>query len=460
MIHLRLGTRITLWSALVVAMGMLLCGAATTAFIHRKRVGELDRQLAAEAAHFLQELDGHGGPKFDWVTQAHEPREWSPASHPPHFLEVVDQRGTLLYRTAGGPAPPREGHAPGFRDVRVNGVKMRLATFTGQGVTLRLLADYSVIDELSGDLVLAFVCSGPVMLLFVAMGSRWISRQAVTPLQRIIESAERITTQHLGQRVPIPPVQDEVHRLATVLNDTLDRLDRGFRQATRFTADASHELKTPLTVLRTTVEALLRSPDLSAADQRAVASLIEQAKRLSSITTSLLLLSRADIGKLDLELSQGDLLEVIAPCVEDAQILADEKGITIRVEAPDRAPAQIDMTRARQIVMNMLQNAVKYNRKGGEVRVTLTTGDHCWRLRISNTGPGIAPEASAQLFTRFYRGEHTSTISGNGLGISLARELAHAHGGDLEFEGSDSEWTTFTWRIPRAGNAPEPAAGT
>lgn len=450
MIPLRLGTRIMLWSALVVALGMLLCGVAITAFIREQRVGQLDREFTAEAGHFLNELRLHGGSKFDWVNQAQEPREWSPGAHPPHYVEVVNPQGVTLFRTSGMPAGSWERHVPGFRDIHIDGIQMRLATFEGQEVTLYLLASYGAIDDLSRDLTFAFLCAVPVMLLFTALGSRWIARQAVSPIQQIIESAEHITTERLDQRLPVPTAHDEIHRLVTVLNHTLDRLDRGFRQATRFTADASHELKTPLTVMRTSVEALLRSPALSSADQRAVEELLDQTKRLSAITVSLLLLSRADVGKLTLDLLPGDLLDVVGPCVEDGRIMADAKAILIHVEAPPQAPALLDASKASQIVMNLLDNAIKFNRPGGEVWVRLVAGNEGeWRLRVTNTGSGLRSESVGQLFTRFYRGEHTAPISGHGLGLSISLELARAHGGDLEFEGSQGGLTTFTWKIPR-----------
>lgn len=448
MTHLRLETRITLLSAVVVALGILLCGIAATLYLHHERVEELDEQLTAEAGHFLDEWKRHGGPKFDWGKNSEEMREWSPAGHPPHFVEVADMKGRILYRTPEMPIQDLQKEIGGFRDIRVGGLKMRLAVFEKRTIVLRLVAGYEPIHELTQNLVMAFLVATPVILVFVFLGGRWIARQAVTPIQEIIASAERISTQHLEQRLPIPPVRDEIHRLATVLNNTLDRLDKGFRQATRFTADASHELKTPLTVLRTSLEAFFRSPELGAGNQQTVAGMIEQTKRLSAITTSLLLLSRADVGKLELELTPGNLSEIVGLCVEDARIVAEDREIQFSVDMPEEAPAMLEAARMAQVVMNILDNAIKYNRDGGSVRISISQTDGQWRVCIANTGAGIPPEVAGQLFTRFYRGEHTSTVGGHGLGLSLARELARAHHGELVFEESAGGWTSFVLTIP------------
>jgi signal transduction histidine kinase len=346
------------------------------------------------------------------------------------------------------PAEALRGEGVGFRNVRLAGRQMRLAAFDEEGATLRLVASYDSINRQTRNLIVAFLLALPVTLGFLLLGGRWIAHQAVAPIQEIIDTAEHITAQHFAQRLPVPPARDELQRLATVLNATLDRLDEGFRQAARFTADASHELKTPLTVLRTSVEALLRSPELSAGDQRAVAGLLEQTKRLSSITASLLLLSRADVGRLDLDLAPGDLAEIVSLCVDDARIIAEAQRIEIEMTLPATAPALVDRTRAAQIVMNLLDNAVKFNLDGGRVRVTLDAESGHWALRIANTGPGIRPGEAAQLFTRFYRGEHTAATSGHGLGLSLSRELARAHRGDLQLAASEDGWTTFLLTIP------------
>jgi signal transduction histidine kinase len=271
---------------------------------------------------------------------------------------------------------------------------------------------------------------------------------AVGPVEQMTAAAERVTAEQFHQRVPVPPVRDEMQRLAKVLNSAFDRLERSYQQALRFSADASHELKTPLTILRTCIEAMLESATLTDGDRAAVATLLEQTQRLSNIIGSLLLLSRADAGRLTLNLTPEDLTLLTQACVDDARILAEQRHVQLECSLPPSAPAQVDALRFSQIASNLLDNAVKYNHEGGKVEVSLTKRDGSWRFSVANTGPGIPAGHRERLFERFFRAEHTAKENGQGLGLSLARELAHAHGGEIQIVRSGEGWTEFEVTFP------------
>jgi signal transduction histidine kinase len=320
-------------------------------------------------------------------------------------------------------------------------------------VTVRIAEDLDPIENLTANLTTAFLVALPFVLALVVFSGRWIARTALRPIELITQSAEQVTAQHLDRRVPVPEAHDSIRRLALVLNDAFERLEASFKQSMRFSADASHELKTPLTVLRSGVEALLRSDSLTEVDQQTVAALLEQIHRISSITSGLLLLARADAGKLVLDQSAVDLRELIVACVDDARIVAEPSRIEIDLTLPDRAPVRGDKTRLMQIVSNLLDNAVKYNFPGGSVEITLEKTGESWSLKVANTGPGIAREQQRHVFERFFRAEHSSSIAGHGLGLSLARELARAHGGDLTFTRADAQWTEFHFTLPAAPSA-------
>jgi signal transduction histidine kinase len=247
----------------------------------------------------------------------------------------------------------------------------------------------------------------------------------------------------------VPAAADEIQRHARVLNATLDRLELSYQQALRFSGDASHELKTPLTVLRASIEAVLDSPTLGDSDHAAICGLLEQTHRLTNITSSLLLLARADAGRLQLDLAEHDLATLTEACAEDARIVAEQRGLHVECALPSAAPARVDPPRFAQIASNLLDNAVKYNREAGEVRVTLADDGAAWRLSVANTGPGIAPEHRARLFERFFRAEHTAEEPGHGLGLGLARELARAHGGEVALVRSEGGWTEFAFTLPK-----------
>jgi signal transduction histidine kinase len=301
------------------------------------------------------------------------------------------------------------------------------------------------------DVILAMLAGLPLALAFAWLGGQWVASLAVAPVEEMTVAAERVTAERLDQRVPVPAVRDEIQDLACVLNATLDRLELSYHQALRFSADASHELKTPLTVMRASIEALLDSPSLGEDGRAAVAGLLEQTHRLSNITASLLLLSRADAGRLTLDLSDKDIAVITEACAEDARIVAERSGVAVECTLPEHAPARVDALRFAQITSNLLDNAVKYNLPGGSVRVKLADDGAIWRIVIGNSGPAIKPENRPQLFDRFFRADHTSELPGHGLGLSLARELARAHGGDVTLVRSEEGWTEFAATIPKSG---------
>lgn len=451
---LRLSTRITIWSAAVVTGAILLCGTIGTLCVLRKERNELDQQLHDEAKHFFSNWRAEGGERFDWAKSENEVNEWIPASTPPRIVAVVDESGRTLYRSRSWPASLTTPPATGLSSVTIGDTSWRVGAFHRNGLTLYLGGDMEEVTDLAEDLATTFLFTLPFVLAFVIFGGRLIARKALAPIKQITAVAEHITARDLGERIPLPVAHDEIHRLGTVLNATFDRLEHSFQQATRFSADASHELKTPLTALRASVEAMLASTAHDLEIQQGLAGLLEETKRLSAITESLLLLARADAGKLQLDLQPGDLAETIRLCAGDAAILLEAEQIHLDLQLPPTAPARIDRTRLSQILLNLFDNARKYNVAKGEVRIDLTETDGSWEIRVANTGPGIHEEDTERLFTRFFRGEHSSEKSGQGLGLSLSRELARAHGGELVLAASEAGWTTFLLTLPRPAPAP------
>ncbi len=442
--------RLTLWSTLVVIVALLICGGCAALFVHQRALADLDAELRAESDHFFTELRDHGGAKFDWKRIAVELREWLQPTQPPRFTEIRTASGEVRHRSQNLPAPGFGSQAPGLRSARVGATEVRLFVAEVEGVTFAIAADLHETKTVALDLLFALLAGMPFALAFAWLGGRWLAGRALAPVEEIAAAAEDVTAERLDRRVPVPEVADEIQRLATVLNATFDRLERSYEQALRFSADASHELKTPLTILRASIESVLESPTLAHSDHEAITGLLDQTRRLSNITSSLLLLARADAGRLVLDAAEHDLAPLTEACAEDARIVAEASGVQVDCQHPPTAPACVDTLRFAQILSNLLDNAVKYNHSGGAVRVTLSDAGDVWRLAVANTGPGIATEHQARLFERFFRAEHSAETSGQGLGLGLARELARAHGGEITLTRSDAEWTEFALTLPKA----------
>jgi signal transduction histidine kinase len=441
-----LGAKLMAWSTLIVGLALLVFAAGTAVFLYHEQIEALDDALRNEARLILTEWHRHAQ---DPLSQQRELATMLlPRTEAPRFMELINTGGESVYRSPNlGPYQFADS-PPGLRTANMGGNRVRLGMFEEGGVTLFLAAS---LEEIIGDameVAIAFLVALPLFLGTVLFGGWWIARKALAPVQAIAAAAEGITAEQLDRRLPEAVVRDEIGRLTSVLNAMFDRLQASFKQAMRFSADASHELKTPLTVLRTSVEHLLESRDLTAADQEAVASLLEQIQRLSSITESLLLLSRADAGRLKLDYAPADVKELISACAEDARIVAEPRGILIEADLPASLHGTVDAGRLSQIVVNLLDNAIKYNIAGGRVKITATNGSDSLRITIGNTGPAIAPEHAAHIFERFFRSEPAVEASGHGLGLSLSRELAKAHGGDLVLKSSTKGWTEFSLSVP------------
>lgn len=448
-----LGAKLTVWSALMVGVALVLCGVDAVLFIHQEQIESLDDQLSNEAHTFFGAVD-RGGATLDWTRRA-EVKAILPLTRAERFVEITGPDGRSLYRSKEPKRSELPRLGPGTHTIRIGKDNMRLGIFpssgrapASEGLTLYLATELNEINADSTQLVLVLVAGLPLVVATIALGGWWLARKALAPVSEIATAAEQITAEHLDRRLSAPLVRDEIGRLTDVLNAMLDRLDSSFRQAVRFSADASHELKTPLTVLRSSIEDLMGSPTLVPDDQAAVSALLEQTHRLTGITESLLLLSRADAGRLQLDFTSCDVAEIITACADDALIMAESRDVTIEKDVPAELIATVDPRRLGQILLNLLDNAVKYNRPGGAIRVSAAMSGEQLTFTVANTGPGIPADHIPQLFDRFFRSDADPETPGQGLGLSLARELARAHGGDLELVKSDSEWTVFLLRIP------------
>jgi signal transduction histidine kinase len=305
--------------------------------------------------------------------------------------------------------------------------------------------------ELVFDLTSAYLTALPAAALFAAFGVWWITRKSLKPLQDVADAAEQIHAKALDQRLPQPPAQDEIGRLVQVLNATFERLERSFAQATRFSSDASHELNTPLTIMRGEIESALKTQVNNPEIESLLGGLLDQTERLSASAEKLLLLSRADAGALSLNRGDVELSAMCQDLVEDAQVLGMRCKITANAEISQGIVVCADQSYIRQALLNLLDNAVKYNVESGAISVSLRKSGSLALFRIANTGSEIPKDREAHIFERFYRADPSRTfdVVGSGLGLSICREIALAHGGSIWLERrQEPGWTAFVLALP------------
>ena len=265
------------------------------------------------------------------------------------------------------------------------------------------------------------------------------------------ETAAAIEAGALELRLPPASVNDEVGRLTTMLNKMLERLEKNFRQAERFAADASHELRTPLTIMRGEIETLLTRSDLAPDIENRLLSLQEEIARLNRIIEHLLLLARFDAGQAASIREPVDLSALARETCEDAELFSSAQNIRIEAFIAADVVVSGDPGQLRRVLLNLLDNACKFNIPGGLVRCALEKDDPLARLVVTNTGPGIPPEMQSRLFKRFFRADAARVQAGHGLGLSLCREIIQAHGGEIHLaQDSQDGFTQFVVTLPQS----------
>ena len=375
------------------------------------------------------------------------------------FVRIARTDGTILYQS-GQPSdqsfdvrqisPPQT--LPGTRRERqTNGTVLVIATTlvapgmvaeTGESLAPAL----AELRRLLGSLAIIFLAVAGVALA----GGFVLIRRALQPVEEITRSAERITSRNLSERLPVTGSGDEFQHLSEALNRMIARLDEAFQHNRRFLADASHELRTPLTILYSELEAIVQRPGLDA-DLRATAGeLLDEVQRLSRIVESLFALSRLDAGQAHTTHTRFDFARLVATTSEQMCLLAEDKGLEITCDTPAPVAIEGDPARIKQVVVNLLDNAIKYTPSGGRVKLGVHAEAGEAVLEVADTGIGIPPEAQPHVFERFYRVDaaRNRDIGGAGIGLSIVKAICTAHSGRVELKSVPGTGSCFRVRLP------------
>jgi heavy metal sensor kinase len=323
--------------------------------------------------------------------------------------------------------------------------------FKGRTYQIELSASLDSIDSELAVVRRAILIALPLILALAGVGGYWLATRSLRPLGWMAEQARSITDTNLETRIKIDNAAEELAVLVTSFNELLSRLDQSFDTMRRFVADASHELRTPISVIRGEADVAL-SQERSAAEYRdSLVVVLDEARRLSRLVDDLLNLARADAGHVRLQTHDFYLNELLAECCRSVQGLAHTRGLTLKCLTEGDLQFTGDEQLLRRLVINLLDNAIRYTPSGGEVRAELQAGGGSVRLRVSDTGIGIAPEDAARVFERFYRaGEDRSRQNGGfGLGLAIVRWIAESHRGGVECTSLPGQGSTFTVTLPQ-----------
>jgi len=307
-------------------------------------------------------------------------------------------------------------------------------------------------EETLSHVFRGLIVAGPVGLLLATLGGYLLAAAALRPVESMRRRASAISATTPGARLPVPPSRDEIRDLALTLNEMLARLEAALEHERRFVADASHELRTPLTVMRGELESLAQDRGLTRETRETLGSVLEEVERLAEIVESLFALSRLDAGEASTEWRRFDLAELAATTAEQMSLLATDKNVNVACDSTAGVMVEGDPARLKQVIVNLLDNAIKYTPAGGRVRLSVQREPGYAVLEVTDDGIGIPAEALPHVFKRFFRvdGSRSREQGGAGLGLAIVKSICSAHGADIEVISTVGRGSTFRLRQPLA----------
>ena len=460
MLNLRsIRLRLTLWYVLLIAIILACFSAGIYLTLRHSLYANLNDSLEARTNDLLPLVRYEGTrPTLSESISANSPDLGE------QFVRVYDASGQVTFDDSGeAGAVPVDREAlqravTGGTDthgVSVNGEPFRVRVvpieqngrFAGVLEVGRAAGDES--DTLN-TLLLILGTAYPVTLAVASLGGIFLAGRALSPIDKLTRLARRISAEDLSQRLDLQLPDDEVGRLARTFDDMIARLDQAFRRQRQFTADASHELRTPLTAIKGQAEVALSRPRDAAAYREVIQTVNEEVDRLIRMVGSLLTLARADAGQIPIAFEPVSLADLVSAAVEQVHPLADKRGLELWDASGPSVVLEADEDLLLQLLLNLLDNAIKYTPSGGRVTVGWGLNGREIELRVRDTGVGIGSEHLPHIFDRFYRLDKARSRGegGTGLGLSISRWIAEAHRGSISVESSPGEGSTFTVRLP------------
>jgi len=383
--------------------------------------------------------------------------------------QITDEKGKILktsprFRTPkkSPPAPPAPkklaADNPTFTTFTSEDERFRMAILplhdeTGQNYVVQIAYPLKPIDEAFENLRQILLAGVPLIVALASLGGWLLARGSLQPVANITQAARQISAQGLAQRIPVRGVRDELDELALTFNEMLGRLQRSFEQARNFSIDAAHELRTPLTAMRGETEVALLKNSSGEEMRRVLRSNLEEINRITAIVNDLLTVAQGEAGTLELRHEVVSLSDLAGNLVETVQVLAEDKGVKLDARIEPGVSVKGDSLRLSQLLLNLLDNAIKHSSPGQTVLVKLEKDGPSPLLRVEDSGAGIAESDIPRIFDRFFRTDRSRSrqVPGSGLGLSISKWIVDAHGGSINVDSRLGAGSVFTVRLPAAG---------
>jgi heavy metal sensor kinase len=457
----------TVWYAVALSLVLALFGALTYGVVRHRLLRHHDGALM-DAATSVKDVvaDTAGGELSHAARAALDGRGDLVLIHElgaPTRIWYRSPRGSAVIAAMERNVPADAGAAPHFNSLIVREQLLRMytapfRTSSGRAGLIHVADSLGDVPTTLTSLRFSLFLMAPLAALISAATGYWLAGRALAPVDEVTSMAREIEASRLSRRLPVPKARDEISRLIETFNQMISRLETSFATMKRFTADASHELRGPLATMRGAVDVALSRPRDPAEYREVLASVGEDVDRLRAITEDLLVLARADAGRVQMEKAAVRLDVLAGEVVESFRPAAEEQQVGL--EAPDGPSVTVlgDERWLRQLVVNLIDNAVKFtssappsNGAAGSVRVEVSGVEGAARLSVADSGPGIPPEALGRIFERFFRADDArsqSLVAGSGLGLAVAAWIVEAHGGSIDARNRPEGGSLFTVKLP------------
>ena len=464
-----LSFRLVAWYAGVLTVLFVLLGALTYVSLrHYLEANVLDNQ-ARRARQIAATLVARASRESEAAIGAEVENLYSPESND-RFIRITRADGAVVYASGAPrgeafdptrvpPLPPGAAAATTRKVSRGEGALLIAAApataADGSGYRVEVGTSAAPLEATLRRLLGMLAVGLPLTVSVAVAGGFLLVKRALEPVERIAAKAAEISQHNPSERLPVVQSGDELERLSVSLNHMISRLQEAIDGSKQFVADASHELRTPLTVMRGELESLAQDPRLGRETRETLGSVLEEVERLAEIVESLFALSRLDAGEASAEWRRFDLAELAATTAEQMSLLATDKNVNIACDSAAGVMVEGDPARLKQVIVNLLDNAIKYTPGGGRVRLAVRREQDCALLEVSDDGIGIPEEALPHVFKRFFRVDSSRSREqgGAGLGLAIVKSICSAHGADIEVISEPGRGSTFRLRQPLAVDA-------
>jgi heavy metal sensor kinase len=450
--------RLAVWYLASFFVVLALFGAGTFYAMRASIQEDFDLDLKARLSGIESFLDEQSQHKLERIQ--HELREDAALRPGGQLLQISDEQAQWIFQSES--MRHLEIAMPAYRSTK----RPLFATVISRGVPVRLITAFKVIGtkrfgiqlgqslEESSELIRHFgwilIAAIPVVLLIACATGYWMARRALQPVFAIARDARAISALDISKRIAVPPANDELRDLSVTLNAMMDRLETAFQRVTQFTADASHELRTPIALIRTTAE-LAIADHAAHASREALSSVLEESERTTALLDDLLVLARAD-SNVRLSLESVDLSVAARQALFQTKVLASAKGLALHfVDTEEPCIVQANAELLRRLFVILIENAVKYTPAGGSIFIRIGDREDNTYLEVKDTGIGIPAEDLPQIFERFYRADKARDRSGGaGLGLAIAEWIVRLHGASIDVTSEVDRGTSFTVHLAKA----------